>query len=367
MDFPLTKEALQALSLSAHNNKTIVLDGSFNFTKDRNIRLQGKLLRLKSVESNCSEWVIQRLAFDTLRIRLLELDTNLKNLEWPRHYPVKILEGNDNLRHQENVFLYFPYGAGIKSTQEQDIFGFEFTQVTTDIFTKIHRRCLEKVASRELLELYERLFSHNLIDITYLYSLLHEMAHRVGAWKVIPQKAQGMGAGGINLSIIGELWADLQLLHVSKEFPELTLFIFLNRIFWYTRKGFEQNPEQASINIDNDSWGGAYLWTKLVQTGAVSLAHGELNVEFALMQDTFEECRLELQELALSCISAPLHAEQYLNLWREKILGGELGYQSLPPDLQILYVRCLSVPETLAYRSGCEHMPAPGSVHTESP
>ncbi|UQS17168.1 hypothetical protein [Pseudomonas sp. HS6] len=326
----------------------VFLDGRYSFTKDRNVHVRATLARRVDLEERMQAWLARRLSADTLLARVSQRCNFGEKVKWPEHFPVRIVDADDEAALFNNVFLYFPFGAGLRSEEEQHIFGFELVEVSTRIFKQVHAPILRLVGSDNVNELFEARFSDCLEEVVCLYSLLHEMCHRVGVWRVVPSKDKSLRVSGGNLAIVGELWADLQLVENAREFPELALFIFLNRIFWYARKGYDANTSHADLNSDNDAWGGAYLWVRLREAGALSINQvtGKLDFELRAMTDVFSACHQELESLGLACLEASVNGDALVNQWKSSVLPGPLGKQVVPFELQAIYAQCRGVPET---------------------
>lgn len=327
----------------------VFLEGQYSFTKNREVYLRATLVRRLDLEARMQGWVASRVSQDVLLSRLSQRCRFGERVEWPRHFPMKVIASNGAAALSNNVFLYFPFGAGLRSEEEQHIFGFELVEVSIAIFNEVHVPALKRAGSKKIMALVEDTFSACLEEVVYLYSLLHEMCHRVGVWRVIPSKDKSLRISGKNLAIVGELWADLQLVETAREFPEICLFIFLNRIFWYARNGTGVNAQQGGLNDDNDAWGGAYLWVRLRDAGALSInpVTGKLDVRLDIMADAFSACYQELMGLGMSCLEAGVEGDALINQWKLSVLPGPLGQQDLPLDLRELYAQCKDVAETL--------------------
>ncbi|KPX43629.1 Unknown protein sequence [Pseudomonas syringae pv. helianthi] len=326
----------------------VLLEGKYSFTKDREVYLRATFVRRLDLEVRMQAWVASRVSADMLLSRLSHRCRLGERVQWPQHFPVQIVDSDYNVALLNNVFLYFPFGAGLRSEEEQHIFGFELVAVSIRIFNEVHIPALEIIGSKNAKALVEERLSKRLEEVVCLYSLLHEMCHRVGVWRVIPSKDKSLCISGKNLAIVGELWADLQLVENAKEFPELMLFIFLNRIFWYARKGYSVNVQHGDLNSDNDAWGGVYLWVRLRDAGALSINQvtGKLDFELDAMADVFSACYWELEELGASCLAAGAEGDALVNQWKLSVLSGALEQQVLPFELQGIYALCRGVPES---------------------
>jgi hypothetical protein len=335
---------------SEEGAKLIPLKGSFNFTKASRLYVEGVLLRDFDLECSTSFWVSQRTSWETLLGRFAELEPCVGGLELARHYPTRVLAGNAALASSQDVFLYFPFGANVSSGDDRDVFGFELVETSERIFSDIHAPCMLKTFAPGTAAACHRLLFGRTSKLIYLYALLHETSHRIGPWKVVPAPDARIGVDGRRLAIMGELAADLTLVRAAKEFPELGLFVFLNRIFWYGRRGWTADPASALLNIDNDSWGAVWLWQKFEQYGALSFQQDRIDIDLKRLAQAYDHCFDDIASLGnrLIMTSGPSDA---LDEWMVRDVPKKDGLFHLPASLRRVYELCGEVPEVVATRS----------------
>jgi hypothetical protein len=335
---------------SEEGAKLIPLKGSFNFTKASRLYVEGVLLRDFDLERSTSAWVSQRTSWAALLGRFAEIEPRVSGLELPHHYPARVLAGNAALASSQDVFLYFPFGANVLSVDDGDVFGFELVETSERIVSDIHAPCMLKTFAPDTVAACHRLLFGRTSELIYLYALLHEMSHRIGPWRVVPSPDARIGIGGRRLAIMGELAADLTLVRVAKEFPELGLFVFLNRMFWYGRRGWSADPARALLNIDNDSWGAAWFWQKFEQYGALSFQQERIGIDLKRLAEAYDRCFDDVTSLGdrLIMSNRPSNA---LDEWMAREVPNEDGLFHLPASLRQVYKLCGEVSEVVATRS----------------
>ena len=87
----------------------------------------------------------------------------------------------------------------------------------------------------------------NLEKTIYLASIFHEIGHRAGPFRISPAKRLGLKVDDERLNILGELATDSLLVQHLAEFPEILHFVIFQRLFWFGRMGFRNNPVQAKF------------------------------------------------------------------------------------------------------------------------
>ncbi|WP_338846007.1 hypothetical protein V8J88_19925 [Massilia sp. W12] len=346
-----SRHQLEALRKHLERGDSMIpLQGYFNFTKTPHTWVDGMLLRDFGLERTTRTWISARIEMTQLLEKFAACDPQVSGLDYPRHYPARILFGNAALAQSQDVFLYFPYGANIVSEDEQDVFGFELFETSERIFSTIHAPCIIQALDAESAALFHRQLFGCVPETLQLYAMLHEMSHRLGPWKVIPKADPRLKVGGWRLAVMGELAADLTLLHVANMFPELMLQIFLNRIFWYGRRGFSSDRKHALLNQDNDACGAAWLWQKFMQKGALRILHGRINLDLMLLRKTFDDCYHEVLELGQRLSSMQDGQKEAFDAWLQQTVPHEDGQLVLPASMRAVYERCAGAPDALPPR-----------------
>jgi hypothetical protein len=148
--------------------------------------------------------------------------------------------------------------------------------------------------------------------------------------------------------ILGELSADSLLVKLFPEFPELAYFVLLQRLFWFPRRGFSDRPDSALINTDNDSWIGAFLWTRLERSDVLAWDGRDLRIDWSRVPSAFSEILDEIDELGREVLKSENSREQdaKVSLWMSRSVPLlEDGSFTLSPSLAEAFLSCQDIPE----------------------
>ena len=158
--------------------------------------------------------------------------------EWPAHFGVDVLGGRGPVSTGANVFAFFPGASGVPSTDPRHQFGFEFLNVWQQVFDRIvfpaARLILDTASQCEV----QVLLQHNVADVAYLGSVLHELGHRVGPFRVSPAQNSKMAlpAGNLQFDACGELTTDSLGIALLPELPAWAACVTLYRLLFFPRR-----------------------------------------------------------------------------------------------------------------------------------
>ncbi|MFP3801313.1 hypothetical protein [Paraburkholderia sp. SIMBA_027] len=350
-DHPAAIEASMRASLSALDqacrdaDTLITLRGKLRFTKSGPQFIDGVVRRDFSIEARTREWIqVRDPMSDLLGNAAVGQNCGVEAV-WPRHYPVRFLSGNAALVNIEEVFVYFPYALELEDKASDAVFGFEFVDVSESIIEAVHVPCMQAAFAEQDWRKSVDLLLARRTEAIYLYSILHEISHGVGPWRVIPSCDENLRLSAAQLAIMGELAADLDAACRAANFPEVGLLIFMNRIFWYARRGFADDNRRGKLNADNDAWGGAWLWERSVAHGLVSTKGARLILDVARLPAFYESCRREVTELGQTLLAAGTGQRGMLDAWMRKGVPGAQDQFIYPESLCRLFQKCSNVPE----------------------
>lgn len=340
------QSVLAGIKNAIDNNDVIIpIDADFYFTKGKPGRTSGYIFREKVLENDVVDWLQSRIAFDTVMSRYKSYDRNLISLEWPKHYATRFVNVCGKAAEGENIFMFFPEVLGIDAGTIDDYFGFEFVDIWSSVFDEIVFPCVRKIFDEESqLKLFTTL--RPVLDKTiYLASIFHEIGHRCGYWKVSPDKDSRVHINKFNTDILGELSTDTLLVNLLHEFPEVLYFIFLQRLFWFGRTGFKNDPVSGKLNEDNDTWIGSYLWNKYIDNDAlVKMSNGRWHVNFDLLKTSFFHVIKDVDQLGCEVI---LKSDQ--NTIIQNWMRNKVEYKNnkffLPKEMQSIFLQCADISE----------------------
>ncbi|AJC48728.1 hypothetical protein IB642_01370 [Allofrancisella guangzhouensis] len=293
--------------------KVIPFDANFYFTKGEPGRVTGYLLREVALEEEVVHWLNSRVKFQQVMQRYKKYDYRLASLDWPAHFATRFINVTGQAATNcENIFMFFPEVLGLKTDNLEDYFGFEFIDMWVSVFDEIIFPCMRRVFDKDSqFELYATL--RPMLEKTiYLASVFHEIGHRCGYWKVSSTVDSRISINKFHTDVLGELATDTLLVNFLPEFRELQYFIFLQRLFWFGRFGFKDNPRNGKLNNDNDTWIGAYLWNQYIEKSVLTQNSDETwNVDFNKLGTVFSSILDDIDKLGEVLIlnSKGLHDE----------------------------------------------------------
>jgi hypothetical protein len=343
-------DRLLGLLARLRGNQTYIdLTGFFRLTKTEQGWVDAVAIRDFAVEKNVARWISERSSTDAIMDRYQSYDPELHSRKAPQHYALKILSGIGSVSSGKNIFMFFPEALELEAKSEEEVFGLEFIDVWSNIFSQSIFECVKRSFTPESQVKLLVALESNLAEAIFLSSIFHEIGHRVGPYRVSPNVPSDMNLSPFQRDVFGELATDSLLILNLKEFPEVAAFVILQRLFWFTRRGFADNPLSATINSDNDSWIGAYLWNKLTNSGVVSPTQRGLNYHPENIVPCFSEIISEIDRLAHFHRGHALQRER-INQWMSNQVPFSQGRFFLPPNLKSIYEVCHDIPELPHFR-----------------
>ena len=343
-------KTLNQLKDQLQNNSSILsLKNFFKLTKTQKNYGEVYLMRDLEVESKVKEKLSLKQNYNNLLQSYKDYDNSLEWVEWPQHYAVRLLAGNGPFSTGKNIFAFFPEALGLIAQKNSDVIGLEFIDSWFNVFKNVVYPCVQKTFSVDTqFNIYQNLMTKT--DFTvYLASVFHEIGHRCGPWKVSPRSNSKIKINAHHWGILGEISTDSLLVQKLEEYPEIALFVTLQRLFWFGRRGYNNNPINGMLNEDNDSWLGAYLWEKLKKVEAIKINRfNKWELFPSKLTLVFKQITDEIDQLSDSVLKTDEAFQQNLIIenWMKNQVewNSTLGY-ILPSDLQIIFEECYSIPE----------------------
>jgi len=324
-------------------NSFIHLKGLFKLTKTERAWVDAVAVRDRHLEREVQEWISSRSSYAEIMDRYGAYDPTLQSREFPRHYPLRMVCGVGSACSGRNIFMFFPNALGLASTGEHDVFGLEFIDVWSNIFRRSVFECVKRTFAIDDQIRISLPLATNLERTIYLSSIFHEIGHRVGPYRISPSRWEGMNLTEFQTDVFGELATDSLLILNLKEFPEVAMFILTQRLFWFGRRGFLDNPLSANINNDNDAWIGAFLWNRLRKT-VIGIRDGKLHLDTTQIESVFQSIVMEIDQLArATCSSA--NQKELVYQWMANQVPCSRGRFFLPEELRSVFEKCQDVPE----------------------
>lgn len=341
----LTDSTLDNIKKSIQQNSRFFhLNGNFNLTKTKANFSEALLERDFVLEEESYRYVNDILGENELLSRYHNYDRSVVFKKNPPHYAMRILSGAGSICSGENIFMFFPFALGLPIGSREDSFGFEFIDVWENIFRESIFSCVKEVFSLQSQIEVRRVLASKLDRTIFMASVFHELGHEVGPWRVSPDMRADMNLDGIELDILGELATDSLMIRLLPEFKELPIFIILQRIFWFCRRGFRENPKCGMLNTDNDAWIGIYLWNKLIKNGVLSWYQGQLHYQSINVQGCFREIIEDVDALFIPYADLKEQREQ-VNQWRAQFSDKNSGIFQFPEDLKKVFSKCQAIVE----------------------
>ena len=339
--FVTTEDIKSILDLSTNildGEKYIFLDGNFSFTKGAKGKGYAWIIIQEEIIQKSNNILSLVSSLDELISRYEKYQG--AKLVKPNHYPVKFLSKQGIFTKNSNVFMYFPFAAGMKSNNISKHVSFEFVSTTISIMEKIIVPASKKLFPTDILFLDDML--KDIEQYTYIFSFFHEVGHQVGPWQVSPEKNERLKIGGKLHSIFGELSADLLIAKYCSEVPYATVLNIFGKIFYYGRFGESPSSHLAQISNDNDSWVGVFLLKRLLQNGVISDRHSAYTLSIDLLMKTLSDLSDEIEELGRSVLELETKKEQEDKLlnWMKKEFEVRQESYFLPAEVQCFY-KCI--------------------------
>ena len=327
-------------------------------TKTRKAVCEAILLNDIDLRNDVLAWIASRSSARTILDRY-------QSPELPSHFPARVVSGLGSISSGQNIFLFFPECLGVQGRTPKDFFGIELIDVWANIFQKSVFPCARNTFTAASQIEMMSVAGPNLDKSIYLASIFHEVGHQVGAWRVSPSHDPRLKISQFYLDVFGEMSTDSQLVLNLPEFPEIAMFVLLQRIFWFGRRGFRDDPMSAMINTDNDSWLSALLWNRMQKAGAFVQQGHRWQLHFGKAREVFKQLHDDVEQLGtevLKC-STQFEQDQMALQW----MKGEVEWQEghgfiLPEDLRAVYRSCIHIEEIPYFHPLAEYT-LQGEVH----
>ncbi|KZN59872.1 hypothetical protein N473_02850 [Pseudoalteromonas luteoviolacea CPMOR-1] len=268
-----------------------------------------------------------------------------KKVVLPKHYPVSMTEREGVLGGNRNVFMYFPYCMGEMDSNPDNHFSLEFVESSQEIYSNVVRPCLYKTFINAD-EINNKLVN-NIKNLTYLFSLFHEIGHLIGPWQATPNRREDLLVKPFYHAIMGELAADLMIARCNPSYSDISLMNLVGKMFFYARKGFCDSPTRAMVNLDNDSWGGVYMIKSLLDQGVITRSGNLYHMDLDRLIDGLIYQFNQVHELGLEVIKLKTKEEQmaFVESWmRTQLEYDEEGYL-IPEEVINMFNLLKDVPE----------------------
>lgn len=328
------------------NYPTVRLEGFFKLTKTEKSYCNALLKRDFTTEESVNALIDKNVGWNILISRYETLNDNSKPLVKPKHYAARILEGFGSMVSGKNIFLFFPECLSVKNTHLA--FGIEFIDLWSNIFTSTIFPCARTVLSRKTCSEMLPSLNEQLKESIYMASVFHELGHQVGPYKVSPVKDSRNLLSAFYLDVLGELATDSLLVYQLKEFPNVASFVLLQRLFWFPRRGFMDNPLSAQINLDNDSWIGAFLWNELLNKKVMEKENNQWVIHWKILPSFFKNLFDEIDQLGQKILkqdNTSTQDKQVMDWMKSKVEYDEdLGFLFHPEQIRA-YQMCSRHPE----------------------
>lgn len=338
---------LSSLKMQLSSDQDIVnVRGNLQLTKTNFGITEAYMFRDKLVEQQTYQRIMNAGGYLKYINRYFSYDSTVHDKSAPLHYAVRLLAGNGSITSGKNIFAFFPDAFNAPAYSDREVFGLEFIDVWENIFKLNIIPCVREVFDlNSQIKIFTSL-EMNLASTIYLAAIFHEIGHRYGPWKVSPARDPELNMSKFHWDVMGELSTDCLLVSMLREFPEMVLFIILQRIFWFSKRAYSENPVSGLANTDGDSWIGLYLWNKLHKARVVSRMDSKLwslNTENVI--SLFESITNEIDELAVK-LKNSTNQDQVVQEWMKSQVkwSHDSGYE-IPYELSSIFESCHKIPD----------------------
>lgn len=344
-----TYHCLDRISASFRKKeKLIPIKSWMKLTKTSKASCEALLLNDLELQSDVLRWIDDRSSIPKILGRYKSLDPNFNLTQLPPHFAARVVNGVGAICSGQNIFLFFPDCLGLRGREEKDFFGIELIDVWANIFNRSVFPCAREVFTAESQVKLLSTVGGCLDKTIYLAALFHEVGHRVGSWRVSPQPDPRMKVSATYLDIFGEIYTDSLLVQYLHEFPAVRDFVILQRLFWFGRRGFRDNPQSAMINTDNDSWLSCLVWNRLQAGGALYRENRRWTLLPEKITEIFASLSQDVENLGKEVLQQPTQqlqdelCQQWMN---QEVANTAEHHFVLPKDLREAYLRCVSIEE----------------------
>lgn len=323
------------------------LRGNFHLTKSHANFSDVLLQRDFDLEQRTLSYIENKSQIQQLLRRYKKYDPELNLSDLPPHYAMKVVSGAGSICSGDNIFMFFPTVLGLPPKSRDDSFGFEFIDIWKNIFQQSIFPCVKEIFALESQVQIHITLAREIEQTIYLAAIFHELGHEVGPWRVSPETRPEMKLKGYELDVLGELSTDsLMILHLN-DYPEIALFVILQRLFWFTRRGFKENPMHGKLNTDNDAWIGLYLWNKMKEYQVLAIGSDDrLHHNPHFIQPCFQNIVNEIDALYRPDLNERQQKEIVKQWQNDSISNEKLDNKfCFPQDLQNILGRCQNIIE----------------------
>lgn len=325
--------------LNTLNNKEFCrISGTLKLTKTPIGFTEALIYRDRELEERAFNWMQSRSSRKTLFGRYKHYDPTYEITD-VQHFAGRLVSGSGAICSGQNIFLIFPHCTNNSPTRIEDVFGIEFIDVWSNIMQTIIFPIIDQKFEPSPIFLTLKYYME---EVIFISSIFHEIGHRVGPYRIAPMGSL-VTLSQHNFDIMAELATDLLLISNLKEFPEVALFIILQRIFWYGRVGFSKNELVGNINTDNDAWIGAFLWEHLRKTGIIESNKGIYRFCIDRIAKTSTELIHEIDSLVKNIHNSKHEAQ--VNEWRKSAVPNISGKFVYSNELRCLLKSLHHIPE----------------------
>lgn len=284
-------------SAMKENIEIVEMSGLFSLTKTGPQRLFFRVKREFEVEKKALNQIEQKVDWATLIRRFNDFHPGINTAEnyYPDTFAISLQACSDLSVTKHNVFLPFPLVLG--SVQAAEHCTLEFVDKWKEVFTQCITPAVEKCLTSSCLKRYLQL-TGNIEVTTYGFSLLHELSHRYGAFRVLPAPQNNIKLEKFQIDLLSELQANALVVKHSEKILEYQVFWLFHHIFWHARWETVSNPVSGAINIDNDSCLGAYLAELAFQNKIFEWQDNKLHVHFDKILELSSHIISELETLS---------------------------------------------------------------------
>ncbi len=324
-------------------DEIILIDAVLHLTKTPPAREQALLRRLFLVEHAVNAKLKARLGFKSRKNifkRYALYDREIDTAAPLVHVPVEAVAGSGLATSGQNVFMFAPAAFGLTAGAA---LGLEFIDVWRSMFSNIVLPAANRVFDPQTANGVNMLLG-KLDTLASLASVLHEIGHRAGPYRVSPAPRPENCLAGFGLDALGELSTDCMMIWLHPELSDLALWVMLHRLLYWGRRGFSARPQSGRINEDNDAWLSAFLWRHLSRAGVLEQTDRGWHLHSQRLPEVCGQVIAEIDALYRPGNAA--EQERVVREWMESVVSvNARGQFQLPPELREVYSNLSNLPE----------------------
>lgn len=265
----------------------------------------------------------------------------------PDTYAVTLKSCSEPQVTRYNVFLPFP--KVLNADIDVEHCTIEFVDKWRTFFDHCITPCVQHLFTENSIQHYQSLMPNGVERTAYAFSLLHELAHRFGAFRVIPAIRSDIHVSTFQLNMLSELQANALVIHHVPELLEFQAFWLFHHIFLHARWGTKNNLKSGWIEVDNDSCLGAYVAEKAVSLGVIEWNESKLTLRTEKIHALATTILTELENLTLQLEQGNDH-QSIVQLWIEQTIPKDKDGLHFSRTLQEIFSRLTHVPEATELR-----------------